>query len=64
MAVKLVILDRDGVINHVSDDYIEISKGYRIIGRVLASDTHKNTTVFNDLVNFVDTFIENGGALV
>jgi len=43
---------------------VKTGKGERIIDRVLASDAHKNTPVFNDLAHFVDTFIEQGGTLV
>lgn len=43
---------------------VKTGKGGRILNQVLASDTHKNTPVFNNLAHFVDVFIDNGGTLV
>lgn len=43
---------------------VKTGKGERILERVLASKTHKNTAVFKDLADFVDVFIKNGGTLV
>lgn len=43
---------------------VKTGKGSRIIDRVLASEQHKNTPVFNNLAQFVDALIDNGGTLV
>jgi len=43
---------------------VKTGKGERIIDKVLSSEAHKNTPVFNDLAHFVDVFIEQGGQLV
>ena len=43
---------------------VKTGKGERIIDRVVASEAHKKTPVFNNLAHFVDVFIENGGTLV
>jgi len=43
---------------------VKTGKGERIIDRVLASEAHKHTPVFNNLAHFVDVFIEQGGTLV
>lgn len=43
---------------------VKTGKGERILNRVLASEAHKNTPVFNHLAHFVDVFIEKGGTLV
>ncbi len=43
---------------------VKTGKGARIIDKVLSSEAHKQTPVFNDLAHFVDEFIKQGGQLV
>lgn len=43
---------------------VKTGKGERVLKQVLSSKQHKNTPVFNDLSEFVDTFLAHGGTLV